>query len=274
MKQSLSSKLCIYFILITGAVIALFPFYWMLISSFKYRGDIFVFPPQFIPASLTHENYITLFKETGFLRSLYNSFFVGISYTVLSVFLCSLAGYVFAKHRFPFQKFLFAVVIGTMTLPLEITIVPLFITMTKLHWVNSFAAVIIPFSASAWSVFLMRQVMLVIPDEMIDAARIDGAGEFKLFSRIIVPVSIPSLGALATLQFLSSWKDYMWPLIVLTENKKMTVPVILGLFKSGVFADYAGMTAASILASLPIILAFFFLQKTFIRSAMFSSVKG
>jgi len=268
------SSLALYTVLVLGAFVSLFPFYWMIISSLKPKGDMFKFPPDLFPQVLTIQNYIELFKESIFLRNLGNSLFVAVCFTILSVFLCSLCGYAFAKMRFPGRGILFGVVIATMSLPIEATLLPLFNLMSKVHWVNTYWAVVIPFSAHAWAVFLMRQAMLDIPEDLLDAARIDGASEFQIYYRVVVPVVKPALGALATLQFLASWNDYIWPLIVLTEDKMMTVPVALALFKSGYFANYGSITAGAFVASLPILIVFFALQGFFVRGALFGSVKG
>ncbi len=272
-KNTISS-IIIYFILGIGAFISLFPFYWMVISSIKPQGDMFKYPPDLFPRIFTIDNYIELVTKSDFLRNLANSFFVALCFTVLSVFLCSLCGYTFAKMNFPGRGFLFGIVIATMSLPFEVTLVPLFKIMVAIKWVNTYWSVIIPFAATAWGVFLMRQAMLDLPDEILDAARIDGATEFQIYYKIVVPVMKPALGALATLQFLASWNDYIWPLIALTENKMMTVPVALALFKSGYFANYGGITAGAFISSLPIIIVFFALQRFFVKGALFGSVKG
>ena len=274
MSKKFTDKIFLYIILGIGAFISLFPFYWMVISSFKPREDMFKFPPDLFPSRFSINSFVDLLTTTDFSRNLLNSVVVAVAYTLLSVFLCSLCGYAFAKLRFPGKRFLFGVVIATMSLPFEVTLVPLFNTMAKIGWVNTYWGVIIPFAASAWGVFLMRQALLDIPDDLIDAARIDGASEFQIYYKLIVPVAKPALGALATLQFLASWNDYVWPLIILTENKMLTVPVALALFKSGYFADYASITAGAFLASLPIIIVFFALQRYFVKGALFGSVKG
>lgn len=274
MKTRFINRAIIYIILTIGALISIFPFYWMLISSFKPREDLFKYPPELLPTQFSLHSFQELLTKTLFARNLANSLFVAITFTILSVFLCSLCGYAFAKLKFPGKGFLFVIVIATMSLPFEVTLVPLFNFMAKIHWVNTYLAVIVPFAATAWGVFLMRQALLDIPDELLDAARIDGASEFQIYYMVVVPVAKPALGALAILQFLSSWNEYIWPLIVLTENKMMTVPVAIALFKSGYFADYSSITAGALLASLPIIVVFFALQKYFVRGALFGSVKG
>jgi ABC-type glycerol-3-phosphate transport system permease component len=198
---------------------------------------------------------------------------VAVPFVVISVFFCSLCGYAFAKMNFPGRKFLFGIVIATMSLPFEITLVPLYKLMSNLHWTNTYMAVILPFVATAWGVFLMRQSMLNIPNELLDAARIDGANEFRIYFQIVLPVSAPALGALGILQFLESWNMYIWPLIILTENKMMTLPIALASFKSGFYANYAGITAGSFLATLPVIIVFLVFQKFFVRGVLFGSVK-
>jgi ABC-type glycerol-3-phosphate transport system permease component len=246
----------------------------MMISSLKPKADLFIFPPQLIPLNPTFENFVHLFTQTDFPRNLCNSMFVATCFTLLSVFLCSLGGYTFAKLHFPGRNILFMIVIATMTLPFEITLVPLFIQMTHMHWLNTYQAVIIPFAARAWGIFLMRQALNDIPEDLLDAARIDGASEFKIFYRVVVPVSKPAIMALAILMFLNSWNDYMWPLIVLGENKMMTLPVALAVYKSAYYVDYSSLTAGSFLSVIPMFILFLALQKYFVQGALFGSIKG
>ena len=238
------SSLALYSVLIVGAFVSLFPFYWMIISSFKPKGDMFKFHPDLFPQVLTIQNYIELFTESIFLRNLGNSLFVALCFTLLSVFLCSLCGYAFAKMRFPGRGFLFGVVIATMSLPIEVALLPLFNLMSKFHWVNTYWAVIIPFSAHAWAVFLMRQAMLDIPERIYCDAHAhrwrQRIPDILSGCRAGGQASPGSVGDLTVA--LASWNDYIWPLIALTENKMMTVPVALALFKSG----YPPITAASL----------------------------
>ena len=194
-------KIGIYSFLALGAIVSIFPFYWMTISTFKPKEDLFIFPPQLLPLNPTLINFINLLQQTDFARNLLNSLFVAISYTLLSVFLCTLGGYAFAKMNFPGRSVLFMIVVATMTLPFEITLVPLFRMMIDIGWINTYQAVIIPFAARAWGIFLMRQALSDIPSELLDAARMDGSSEFGIFHRIVVPVSKPAIMALAILMF-------------------------------------------------------------------------
>ncbi len=273
-RISLWKKGLMYLFLSIGGFFAFFPFYWMLISSFKVKGDLFKFPPDLIPLHPTIENFTKLLLTTNFPRNLFNSVFVAVCYTLLSVFLCTLAGYAFAKLSFPGRSVLFWIVIVTMVLPFEITLVPLFLVMARINMLNSYLALILPFAAKAWSIFLMRQALADIPNELLDAARVDGASEFQIFAKVVVPVSKPAIMALAILTFLSSWNDYMWPLIVMNDNKMMTVPVVLAGLKSAYYVDYASINAGSLLSVIPMLIIFLVLQKYFIQGALFGSIKG
>lgn len=273
-RISLWKKISVYFLLLVGAVISFFPFYWMFISAFKPKEDLFKFPPDLFPLEPTLENFRFLLTETDFARNMFNSLFIAVCFTVLSVFLCSLGGYAFAKLEFPGRKLLFGVMIATMILPFEIALVPLFLIMAKIGWINSYQSVILPFAASPWAIFLMRQALMDLPSELLDAARMDGASEFQIYYKVVVPVSRPALGALAILMFLQSWNDYLWPLISLNENSMTTAPLALALFRNAIYADYASMAAGSLLSALPLIILFLFFQRYFIQGALFGSLKG
>lgn len=267
-------KVSVYLLLMLGAGISFFPFYWMFISAFKPKEDLFKFPPDLIPLHPTLENFGFLLTETDFGRNMFNSLLIAVGFTILSVFLTSLGGYAFAKHEFPGRKLLFGFTIATMILPIETSLVPLFLTMARIGWLNTYQAVILPFSASAWGIFLMRQALSDVPNELLDAARIDGASEFQIYYKVVIPISKPALGALAILMFLQSWNDYLWPLIVLSENKMTTAPVALASFRNAIYADYASMAAGSLISALPLIILFLFFQRYFIQGALFGSLKG
>ncbi len=273
-KVPLPVQALTYLLLFLGAVAAAFPFYWMIISAFKLKADLFVFPPKLWPYPVSLDSFARVITEAGFLRNLGNSVLVSVVYTALSVFLCALGGYAFAKYRFPGRNAMFAVMLGTMMLPFEVTIIPLFFLMIHIGWQDSFLAVTIPFAASAWGIFLMSQALRDIPDDLIDAARIDGCSEFGIFWRVVLPVSKPAVAALAILSFLSAWNDYLWPLIILNGKEAMTAPVALGLLKQGYFTDYAAMMAGSVLSAVPMLILFVVLQKFFIEGALFGAIKG
>jgi ABC-type glycerol-3-phosphate transport system permease component len=268
------SMIALYFILAIGIIIALLPFYWMFTSSFKTSGDIWVYPPELIPKSPTLLNYVNLLTQSLFPRHFLNSTVVAICYTVLSLFFASLGGFTFAKYSFPGRDFLFIALLGTMMIPTEVTLVPLFVVMSRIGWVDSYASLIIPFSANAFGIFMMRQNMSNVPSELLDAGRIDGCREFQLYHKLALPVVKPGLSALAILNFLNSWNDFLWPLIILQDKKMFTVPLSIALMKGLDFADYGLIMAASSVATLPVMVVFWLMSEHFIAGALSGALKG
>lgn len=264
----------LHFLLVIGMILALVPFYWMFVSSFKLSGDIWVYPPELIPKSPTLINYVNLLTKSLFPRQFFNSVLVSVSYTTLSVFFASLGGFAFAKYSFPGKEGLFIVLLGTMMIPTEVTLIPLFIIMSRLGWVDSYASLIVPFSANAFGIFMMRQNMTSVPSELLDAGRIDGCTEFQLYHRLALQVVKPSLSALAILNFLTSWNDFLWPLIILQDESMFTVPLSIALMKGLDFADYGLIMAASSLATLPVMLVFWRMSEHFIAGALSGAIKG
>ncbi len=275
-KLHLGRKLSItalHILLLIGIIISIMPFYWMFSSSFKTSGDIWIYPPELIPSKPTLINYRNLVNSL-FPRQFLNSLFVTSSYTVLSLFFATLGGYTFAKYRFPGQNILFIILLGTMMIPTEVTLVPLFIIMTRLGLADSYSALIFPFSANAFGLFMMRQNMANVPSDLLDAGRIDGCTEFQLYRRVAVPVSKAAISALAILNFLQSWNDFLWPLIILQKQEMYTVPLSIALMKGLDFADYGLIMAASTVATLPILVVFWFMAEHFISGALAGAIKG
>lgn len=272
-KWTVSNGL-LYAILTVGAVVSLFPFYWMLVSSFKTTGSIWNYPPEFYTLHPTFANYANVFIGTNYLRQFFNSLLVAVGYTFLSLFFSSLGGFAFAKYTFPGKSVLFYVLLGTMMVPFQVTLIPLFVVMAHLGWINTYQSVIVPFAANAFGVFLMRQNITAIPFELLDAARIDGCSEFTIYYRVVVPNIKPAFGALGVLSFLSSWNDFLWPLIVLQSDKMMTLPVAIALMQGLDFADYGKIMAASVVATAPIVVAFLLATEHFTSGALAGSLKG
>ena len=261
-------------ILLLGVFLTVMPFVYMVFASFKPGGELFSIPVQILPDSLYWGNYELLLEETSFIRWFANSVFVGLARTVLAITLSLMAGYAFAKFEFPFKRALFILVIATLTLPLYVILVPLFGMMTDLGWTDSYWALILPFTAQGVGVFLARQQLLGIPNELIESARIDGAGEWAIFTRIIVPLAQPVIAVLGILFFTASWNDYIWPLIVLTSDSRFTIslglPTLIGPFEQ----EYGAVMAGSFLGTLPIILIFLVFQRRFIEGIMAGALKG
>lgn len=265
----------LYTVLTVGLVVSVLPLVWALSSSVKPVADIFTYPPRLLPGHPTTANYSNLFTHFAFFRWLGNSLGVSIVVTAGTVFFSMLGGYAFAKYRFPGQRFLFDVMFSSMLIPFAVILVPLFAQITRLGWGNSYLALTVPWLAPAFGVFMMRQFVLQsVPDEMIEAARVDGCGEFSAFLRVVVPILRPAMGALGVWTFLNSYNNFLWPLVVLSSQDKFTLPLGLNTLVSGYGREYGLVMAASVLAAIPTIVAFLILRRQLIDGLTIGSVKG
>lgn len=276
LKQKYTAKIVfVYLILLTGAFISLFPFYWTLVGSFLPPAEIFRYPPKIIASPFTLGNYSNLVRLTPIYRNFLNSFFVASIQTILGVFFCSLGGYAFAKYKFFGNKILFTILLATMMIPVQVGLIPSFILMSWLHWADTYQAVIIPGLVSAFGIFFMRQNMYSIPNEIIEAARIDGCGEFKIYSHIIVPIARPAITALAILMYLGSWNNYLWPMIILQDINKYTLPVVINSLQGLIFrTPWGAILAGNIVTIIPMIIVFIILQKHFVPDISGGALKG
>ena len=252
-----------------------FPFVWMAVSSLKPFEEIFA-GDSFLPRSPTLANYRSLFEQSDALRKIWNSFFIAGTGTALSVFLCALGGYAFAKFRFPGRTVLFGVMLATMTIPFAVVMVPLFVMMRNAFgWIDTPWPLIVPGAANAFGIFFMRQYMFSIPDEMLDAARVDGASEFGIFLRIVVPTAIPGLVSLAIIFFMGSWNNFLWPSAVLRSPENYTVPLMLRALQGPPGRDaFDVLMAGSVVSLLPMLVVFLLLQRHLIAGITAGSVKG
>jgi multiple sugar transport system permease protein len=266
--------LALYIVLTAGAVLILLPFAYMLSTSVKNTGQVFHVPIKWIPSHLKWDNYSTPMHEHPIWRWFRNSIFVAVSVTFLNLVTCSLAGYSFAKFRYPGRNLMFGVVLATMMIPLASMIVPLFIIVKDLGWVDSYAGLIIPAGTSAFGIFLMRQQMVAIPDDLLDAARLDGSSEPRIFFGIVIPISRTALSSLAIFIFMWNWDSFFWPLLVTTDERYRTLPLGIALFESSYGTNYPQLMAVAFLAMLPVLLVFLVLQRNFIEALTMSSVKG
>jgi ABC-type glycerol-3-phosphate transport system permease component len=264
----------LYTILIGAAVLSLIPFYWMIMSSVKLLNDILTIPVWVIPQHFTLDNYVRLLTQTLFLRSIVNTLAVAGSNVVLQVFFCSLAGFAFAKYRFKGRSLLFTLVLGTVMIPVSVQLVPNYILMAHLGWLNTLLPLIIPTAANAFGIFWMRQYMYSVPDELLDAGRLDGASEFGLYWRIVIPVIRPALGALALFVFTTSWNDFLLPLVYLRSQETFTVQLMIdSIFRVRFQQNFDLLMSASVLAIIPMTILFFSLQRQFIAGLTMGSVK-
>ena len=264
-----------YLLLTVGLVVMVAPFLWMVLGSIKTPDELVRTPPTWLPANPTLGNYRRLFDELDFPRYFLNSTIIAGVTTLSNLLFCSMVGYGLAKLHFAGRDKLFALILGTMMVPGGVTLVPLFVLISKLNLVNTLAGVILPGTVSAFGVFLMRQFILGIPDDLLDAARIDGASEFRTFWQIVLPLVTPALATLGILTFLGSWNDFLWPLIVLTDDAKYNLPVALATFAIGQHSSDNGMLmAGSLVIIIPVLVVFVALQRYFTQGIAMTGLKG
>lgn len=262
-----------YLILSVLAASSILPLLWMLSTSLKKSNAFYVFPPKFLPDNPTLSNYSDFF-ERGAWRFIMNSVIVSVGVTVIVVITSLMAGYAFAKIAFRGRRFLFSLLLSGLMIPWEITIIPLYIIVVKLGWINTYTGVILPLSATPLGIFIMRQFLQSIPSELIDAARIDGASEFAIFRQIIVPLCRPASAALATIIFLSAWGAFLWPLLASSRNDMQTLPVAIALFQQQYASSYGLMMAAATVAFVPALATFLAFQRYFVQGITMSGFKG
>jgi multiple sugar transport system permease protein len=263
-----------YTALIVAGAATMLPFVWMVLSSFKTQGEILRNPTGFWPSDPTWSNYARWFSDLHIQNFFFNSLLVAVVTVLGNLAFCSMVGYALAKMDFPGKRVLFVLVMVTLMTPGVVTFVPLFVLIAKIGLVNTYPALFLPFLTSPLGVFLMRQFMLGIPDSLIEAARIDGAGEVRIFARIVMPLCGPPLATLGILTFLGSWNNFLWPLVAAQSEDKYTLPVALSLFSTGQDAtDYGLLLAGSVLVITPIVLLFVSLQRFFTQSVAAAGIK-
>ena len=260
--------------LILGAFITLVPLVWMISASFMPTGEASSYPPRLLPSTATLEQYRALFTRLNIGRSFLNSAIVAIGTTAFSLLFNSMAGYAFAKLRFRGRDRLFSFLLAALVIPTQIGMLPLFLMLKQVGLINTYWAVILPSAASIFGIFLMRQFMLSIPDDLLDAARIDGAGEWRIYWSMVLPLARPILVTLALFTFMTSWNDFMWPLIVLSDAKKYILPVAVANLAGEHSQDIELMMAGSVLTIIPVLILFISLQRYYIAGLTAGSVKG
>jgi multiple sugar transport system permease protein len=265
----------VYFILALGCTITLLPFLWMILASFKSSSEILRVPPTFFPEKWTIQSYLTIFKDPKVpLGHFYlNSLFVSGMRVTLTLFTSSFAGYIFAKYKFWGKDIAFGLILAELMIPFQIVMIPTYLIISRLRLVDSLWGLIIPSMVDAFGIYLMRQFIESIPGELIDAARIDGAGEFTIYWRIILPNIGSALSTLGIFTFMGTWNDYMWPLIVITSHEKRTLPLLLTWYNSVHGTRYDLSMAASMLVLVPILIFYFIFQRHIIKSMTMTGFK-
>nr|WP_315391680.1 carbohydrate ABC transporter permease [uncultured Duganella sp.] len=261
-------------LMLAAGALTLFPLLWMLSVSLMAPGESSSFPLPFVPSAATLHNYRELFTQAGIGQYLFNSLLLSSAATVLSLLFNVSAGYAFAKLRFQGRERIFKVMLGALVIPSQVAMLPLFLLLKYLGLVNTYGAVLVPAMAGIFGIFLVRQYALTIPDALLEAARMDGASELRIFRVIVLPLLTPILVTLGIFTFLGTWNDFMWPLIVLTDKDLYTLPVALASLSREHVQDNELMMAGSVLTILPVLLLFLGLQRYYIQGLLVGSVKG
>ncbi|SHE14828.1 Inner membrane ABC transporter permease protein ycjP [Chlamydia abortus] len=274
-KRRFIHTLVSYFFLTLLAIITVVPFLWTLSTSLKGQNEtIFSMPPKLIPENFTFDNYLTVWNSLPIPLYLWNSIVLAFFGVLLPLIFCSLAAFPLARMRFKGRNFIFLVIIATMMIPGEVTMIPVYLILNKLNLIGSFAGVIIPGAVSAFGIFLMRQAFLGIPKEIEESAIMDGASVWRIWMSVLMPMVLPMMATLGILSFIGSWNNFLWPYLVL-ENEKL-YPLTIGLYKlKGTFVTNTRLVAAgTMVALIPILAVFVFFQRYFIQGAYSSAVKG
>ena len=264
----------LYVLLAAGGAAMLFPFAWMVSTSLKPDLAVFATPPQLIPHPFQPGNYSKVVHVFPVWRFLMNSALVAAISTTLQVATSAMAAYAFARLRFRGSNVLFVLYLATLMVPFQVTIVPLFIEMKYLHFVNSYPGLILPTIASAFGVFLLRQAFMTLPRELEEAAFVDGAGYWTVFTRIVLPLAKPSLATFAVFSFMASWNSFLWPLVIISSQRLMTLPVGLANLQGEHFTAWNLVMAGTTISVIPIIAVYLLAQKHIVRGVVLSGVKG
>lgn len=256
-----------------AAFVFTLPFFLMLSSAFKTSSEILRIPPTLIPEDPSLSSFQTVLNDAPFFRWFANSLMVSSAITVLMLFTCSLAGYIFAKFEFPGRNIIFVLLLVTMMVPFPVLLIPSYLVINELNLVNSLWALIVPAMVSAFGIFLMRQFIAGIPSDLIEAARLDGASEWAIYARIIVPLARPPMAALGIFTFLAAWNDYLWPLIVINDLEKSTLPLALTFFNSQHAQRYDLVMAAASMAVIPVIIVFVIFQRQIVNALVLAGLK-
>lgn len=274
-KKTDKSAIFAHIVLCAGLVIVVFPFIWMVLASFKTLPEFYQF--KIFPNEWTTEGYRHIVTDTSYGRWYGNSLFVGVLVTVSELFFASLAGYTIAKFKFKGNKLIFIVILSTLMVPTELLVIPWYAMSAKLGWIDTYWGIMFPGMIQAFGVFLMRQFMLGIPNDLLEAARMDGMSEFRIFTKVVLPQVSQAISALAILTFLGNWNAYLWPVIVISTEKMRTLPVGISLFSTadaGSGLQWNLIMAMSTLAVIPIVIVYFIFQRRIVEGIALTGIKG
>lgn len=273
MKRKVN-KILLHLLLLLLGVVTVYPFVWMLASSFKKNGEIMALKQHLFPHVITIENYINMNARFNFMRFFVNSLFVAVVITLIVSYTSTICGFVLGKYRFKGRKLLFGFILSTMMIPWCVTIIPKYSMIQAFGWMDSYKALILPAMFSGFGIFMMKQHLETLPDEIIEAARIDGANEFYIFHKIILPMARNGISSITIFQFLWAWEDYLWPYLIINTKQKQLLSVGLKMFNGQYSTDYGALFAATTISILPVLFIYLFFQKQFIAGIASSAVKG
>lgn len=263
-----------FIFLAAGSVLMIFPFVWMVLSAFKTPADVYAYPPRWIPSEFNYNNFIEVFDKIPFWRYYINSIFVSVSQTALQIFLSVTAAYALSKLVFPGSKKVFAFIQSSMFIPAVVTMIPLFLLVSSLKLVDTYAGIIFPQIFSAFTTILIYSFFVSIPNELLDAAKIDGCGYYAMFARIVLPNSPTAISTATLFAFLTHWRSYTWPLIITNRTELRTLPIGLKYLVQETSSEYQLMMAASLMAIVPVLIVYIFTEKQFVRSLTLTGLKA
>ncbi|MFU0799059.1 MAG: ABC transmembrane type-1 domain-containing protein [Xylanivirga thermophila] len=272
--KKIIKKVVLYFIAIFIAVLVLMPFFWMISTSLKSRGAMMSIPIEWIPKEITLDSYKKILSIPNFLTSILNSFYLATTTTVVQIISASMAAFAFSKIKFKGREVLFKVYIATMMIPFQVIFIPLFIIMSSMKLTNNLSALLLLQFFNAFAIFMLRQQMMGISDDFIDAATIDGASQLRIFISIIIPLARGTIATLAVMAFMGSWNDYLFPLVMLSDRSKFTLPLILNSLSGQYSSQYNLLMAGSLISMIPIIILYMFMQKYFKAGLQVGGIKG
>jgi len=269
----IAGRALLYLVLAVSSVMMIVPFYWSLGTSLKLERFVFSSPPQWWPNPLTLQSYVNIVTRIPFMRYFSNSVIVAVSTTLGHAFFDTLAAYAFAKLIFPGRDRIFFIFLLVLMVPSQVNLIPMYRIMATLHWTDTYLALIIPNLTGVFGIFMMRQFLMSIPNELLDAARIDGCNEFDVFAKVVLPLSLPGIATLVIMTFMGTWNDFLWPRIVTNSESLFTLPVGLAQLQMKNTSNVAQIMAGTVLTALPMILVFLFMQRQFISGMMAGALK-
>ena len=273
-KASPASLVATYVILVAGSIIMFVPVIWIVFSSFKSLQEIYLSPPTFFPSEWITSNYREAISQFPFMRYLWNSVFVTATATALTLFINSMAAFALSKYYFPGRDIIFIFMLATLMVPVRVIMLPVYLMIARLGMANTLAGIIIPPSATPTGVFILRQYMLTIPDELIDAAKMDGAGHLQVYTKIILPLATPALAVLTVFSVMWRWNDFLWPLIVINRERLFTLQLALARFRGELVTDWNYVLSMTVLSIIPIMFVFVFMQRYLVKGIASTGLKG